>query len=122
MIHSDNDFATVAYLRIKSATLQDKEKVEPAPTVPSLLEEEYEEIQNRVQKRSDSEQHTISPSPPYAPADAVFFFPSSASRRESWIAITATRTRRFDEEISLEDEVHECFRVLQGTPLFPLSP
>ncbi|KAF9818346.1 hypothetical protein IEO21_02861 [Rhodonia placenta] len=51
VIHSDNDFATVAYLRIKNATLEDKHSRLPIqPTVPSLLSEAFEQIHHTVHK------------------------------------------------------------------------
>ncbi|KAI0089326.1 hypothetical protein BDY19DRAFT_1041644 [Irpex rosettiformis] len=112
VIHSDNDFATVAYLRIKRATLQEKEASEPDPPVPPLLDEEYEQVQSIVQTRLSLEHTTTSPPPQYSPTDALVFR-SSSSRRESWVAVTSTRTHDFQKNISLEEEVHECFQSLK---------
>ena len=71
VIHSDNDFATVAYLRIKSGTLEGKTSAESIdPVIPNLLEEAFEEVRSALEQSLRSAS-TLDDKPEYAPDDAV---------------------------------------------------
>lgn len=115
VIHSDNDFATVAYLRIKNATLEDKHSRLPIqPTVPSLLSEAFEQIHHTVHK-SLSDPPIKSPS---IPDENIAQLPKVADcptikRIGQWVAI-ADISVICTSDVSLEDEVRDCFLQLQG--------
>ncbi|KAJ3554772.1 hypothetical protein NM688_g2937 [Phlebia brevispora] len=114
VIHSDNDFATVAYLRIKYVVLEEKE--EPSsidPAVPPVYEAEYDEVRLAVEHSLKSSESSI-PAPEYAPGDAVLYFAPSSKAIGPWVAITDVhRNLSGTSPPSIEDEVHECFGVLR---------
>ena len=126
MIHSDSDFATVAYLRVKETRLEGKE-LEEAPTlfVPPLLDEKYLS-QLDVDFEDVPDVETLSPSS--SPSNNTF--PIRSRQVGNWVAVSnVQRTSGSDlsTSISVEEEVKECFQLLSGTlmPLsssFPLKP
>lgn len=101
-------------MRIKRATLVHKEEVDVMPAIPALLDEHYEEIRDSVEHAIKSEE--LSPPPEYEPEDAILFFPDSSRRLGQWVTVNASRQLLLMEELSLEDEVTQCFASLQGTP------
>ena len=58
VVHSDNDFATVAYLRIKKASLQPKTSPSTADsldvTVPPVLTEAFSDLRDMVSNHASS--------------------------------------------------------------------
>ena len=118
MIHSDNDFATVAYLRVKDAVLEAKEaSVTKCPSIPVVLEEDLEPIQATVDQSLVSVASPAS-APPYAPEDTVLFGACSIRTTGQWVAVTNIQAEiyRHDkpDHRSIEDKVHECFSSLRG--------
>lgn len=113
VIHSDNDFATVAYLRIKEAALQPKASlVHQQLAVPPLLEEPFSRIRDLLGPSTPSTDSENQPSPTYPS-----FHPRSHKRIGDWVSV-ANVQRDFTEhpdELTVEDEVRECFEQLQGT-------
>ncbi|KIK67997.1 hypothetical protein GYMLUDRAFT_155202 [Collybiopsis luxurians FD-317 M1] len=110
VIHSDNDFATVAYLRIKNARLEPKRFSNDMFQLshPPLLDETFEAVRQSVVE-SDSipssggdSFHKLDPD-----------FPLATKQGGNWIAITNVQVKDFAER-SVEDEVQECFNILQG--------
>ncbi|KXN86413.1 Diphthine--ammonia ligase [Leucoagaricus sp. SymC.cos] len=114
VIHSDNAFATVAYLRIKNAKLVQKETLENgAMEVPSLLEEEFQSVKDKLEtERSISRTEILTPD---LQIDGEPQIPCSTSRVGNWVSVCNVQRRLsgIDREISLEDEVIECFDVLE---------
>lgn len=116
MIHSDNAFASVAYLRIKHAELEDKEAQLIDPSVPPLLEEKYTDLQvsvtHSLQATTDGEK------PEYDLDAAVYFFPSSVKSIGPWVAVTIHPSLLPDANTqSIEGVVDECFQRLQSASL-----
>lgn len=115
VIHSDNAFATVAYLRIKDADLIPKEfQNNDFLTVPPLLEERFQSVQDALQ----AEPHTNGSELPPAPGLEVNTVPDigcSSSRVGDWVSVCNVQRQvpETEKEISLEDEVEECFAILQ---------
>ncbi|KAL0949412.1 hypothetical protein HGRIS_009473 [Hohenbuehelia grisea] len=114
VIHSDNDFATVAYLRVKQATLKSKEDItECSLRVPKLLDEDYE---------SALQIKTLASSPTNGPklqdAQAVSgdsHAPITARQTGPWVCIGNIQ-RNMDQspgDIALDVEVRECFEQLK---------
>ncbi|KAJ6486394.1 hypothetical protein C8R47DRAFT_521061 [Mycena vitilis] len=116
VIHSDSDFATVAYLRIKNATLEPKTVLEPPVFhVPDLLDEKFVPIRDRIEplKRRESS------SPIRRSQERQFSdFASTETRSNninSWIAVSNVFSN-LDVESggSVEEEVKQCFVALQA--------
>lgn len=109
VIHSDSDFATVAYLRVRRAVLEEKtEPVAVNPAVPTLLEERYQNIREIIEQSLPPPQQ--SERPQYQPGDYILYFPNPpANRNARWVVIpnVLVLTR---SPMSLEDEVTECFQ------------
>ncbi|KAL1747673.1 hypothetical protein HDZ31DRAFT_80245 [Schizophyllum fasciatum] len=116
VIHSDNDFATVAYLRIKGAILESK----PGPavpvevTVPPLLEDELQVIRDAV----TTSQASTSPSQttnPLSTEKSNHGDPQGVTLKKAadWIAIGNIQHSTPDGSLALEDEVSSCFELLQ---------
>lgn len=114
VIHSDSDFATVAYLRIKSAALEEKEEILVDPPVPPLLEEKYDALREIVEQSLRSTQHNVS-SPPYDLKAAIMHYPATSKEVGPWVVISAVHGDiQRDSPVSVEDEVRQCFRGIEG--------
>ncbi|KAF8630333.1 hypothetical protein AX15_002983 [Amanita polypyramis BW_CC] len=115
VIHSDNDFATVAFLRIRKASIAQKSLSEVAFDVsaPPLLDESYSKIPPLLHGSPFPASQNVSP----GSHDHVAHVHPSIMSRGSWI--TVTNIQRCDgspfllPEISLEDEVVECFGIMK---------
>jgi len=109
VIHSDNDFATVAYLRVLDASLEDKAEVAPVePAIPLLLEQEFATVQEELLSAS-------SPSLPdlvLRPFELSIYNSSLANPSSMWLAVTDVQSDNPAEQ-SIEYEARECFRILQ---------
>lgn len=113
----------MAYLRIKNAVLEQKTNVQffDIP-VPPPLEKEFISIRNTV---SEHHTHAVDLSVPsvrvLASAEDVSSFRLPASRKalDSWVSITNIQRDISDNsaDISIEQEVRECFQQLQGSSL-----
>ncbi|KAI5893422.1 uncharacterized protein SCHCODRAFT_02498721 [Schizophyllum commune H4-8] len=117
VIHSDNDFATVAYLRIKSATLEPKLGTisDCEVAVPRLLDEDMGDVREAVEKsqsvvipRTDGQSLSV---------EGPVTLPKDISIREvgDWVAIGSIQHPSSGESLSIEDEVAACFESLRGS-------
>lgn len=116
MIHSDNAFATVAYLRIKEAELQPKEVGSISDVIiPPLLEEDFALVQDNLQTGAVLKKSRWSREPRIDREEDIM---PSSSRVGNWVSIcNIQRTvSHSKEDLSLEEEVTECFEILQGDP------
>lgn len=114
MIHSDNGFASVSYLRIKGASLEGKSERRGDLALPPLLEANFARIQTLLRDRhpTDHSIHAVSEHvtrQPAAPPRGL-----SSSRRGDWVAVgnihcVTTQITTFQEEVM------QCFRELQGS-------
>ena len=116
IIHSDNDFATVAYVRIKNATLEPKDStISPSVHVPPLLEPGFFEVHNAAKESEGSvtrppDAHFDSSQFRFAPARGIMI-----KRLGRWVAISnVQRNTDVSAEITMEEEVEQCFRNLKG--------
>jgi diphthine-ammonia ligase len=127
VIHSDSDFATVAYLRIKSAVLHRKSNATPAVFhVPTSLGERFAPVRDHIATLEVQEE----PPSPMKYARSVPNQPSHVADNNtqskkigSWIAISNVYSNMDGESgRSIEEEVKQCFAVLQGShPCFLLA-
>ncbi|CEL59671.1 Diphthine--ammonia ligase OS=Schizosaccharomyces pombe (strain 972 / ATCC 24843) GN=mug71 PE=1 SV=1 [Rhizoctonia solani AG-1 IB] len=95
VVHSDHAFATVAYLQIKDAILEDKpQSISIAPTIPLLLEEVATELELSVaerKERSSLEAHRL--------AEGIARYPSC---------------NFLPRGTPIEDEVISCFDMIKS--------
>ncbi|KAK0191133.1 hypothetical protein F5146DRAFT_1103291 [Armillaria mellea] len=112
VIHSDNDFATVAYLRVKNAILLPKDPTTLDVLVPPLLiSPTYDNI---LQTITSKELSSSSLSSSGAPIDskAHHEFAILSTRVGPWITVSNVQSRNQDN-ITIEEEITECFNLLR---------
>ncbi|KAH8105926.1 hypothetical protein BXZ70DRAFT_998103 [Cristinia sonorae] len=108
VIHSDSDFATVAYLRVLKGVLEEKQPQAVELVIPPLLENDFVAVQNLAKNALliSSPAPDIYPIPVSIPC-------SSASSSSKWVAIADIQVQPgLDFELSIEDEARECFKIL----------
>ena len=123
VLHADNDFATVAFLRIKKASLdpKDEQRLEDIPA-PSLLDDSILCVRDAVflsQESISSEAVLADP----LPISEYGMSNSCSKRLGSWVAV-GNLHRELSEsmsEISVEEELRECFQKLQSILVFRTS-
>ncbi|KAF9268107.1 hypothetical protein L218DRAFT_984324 [Marasmius fiardii PR-910] len=112
VIHSDNDFATVAFLRIKDACLEPKSGIiSSSLSTPPLLEDEGLRIKNVVEETRKTES---APSQKY-PGAAHSMEIATGIRVQKigqWIAVSNVQVEPIEDN-SVEDEVQNCFELLK---------
>jgi hypothetical protein len=104
----------VAYLRIKNAILEPKlDSVQSSiARTPPLLDHDFLEIQSTITKLSSSDT-----SPFIVKNEPVIRFVKNHIRLSGpWIALAdiCSKTRTSETGASFEQEVEECFKILQG--------
>jgi len=114
VIHSDNGFAAVSYLRIKGAALEEKEENRGDLTIPPLLEPDFARIQTLLRGRHPTD--TLAPTvpEPVTRRSLVESCSPSTSRKGNWVAV-GNVCHATGQGITFEEEVVQCFRDLQGT-------
>ncbi|KAM5540426.1 hypothetical protein V8D89_005884 [Ganoderma adspersum] len=113
VVHSDNDFATVAYLRIKSASLVAKENLaESQVAIPSTLSETFSSLRDLIMGLPLRQPVDATMSTEHTVPIAVHV---AQKRVGNWIAVTNVQREVAEQvrEISVEDEVRECFEKLE---------
>lgn len=119
-MHTDNDFAPVAYLRIKQASLHPKESsTDGKVEVPPLLDDRFGELKNVVET-SVLEQYEKGSSGTYEPTNKLHHIPDHPSTHAigSWLAVGNIHSNlSLRSEIPLEEQVRDCFIQLQGINL-----
>ncbi|KAI0661073.1 hypothetical protein C8Q70DRAFT_912261 [Cubamyces menziesii] len=111
VVHSDNDFATVAYLRVKKASLQPKPVASLDDIiVPPVLAEPFSDIHELLSSLSP-------PNPQVRLVDSQGATPNGISHRRigNWVAVANVQRdlKTSSSEMTLEDEVRECFEKLK---------
>ncbi|KAF8914026.1 hypothetical protein CPB84DRAFT_1758186 [Gymnopilus junonius] len=116
VIHSDNDFASVAFLRVKSAELVPKTSI-PYPTafIPPILEGVFIDVKSATlvgQSNPEAEEPTtINNSPTfYHPAVNL----ATIRRQGHWVVVSNVQATEslHDSDVTIEEEVSECFNKL----------
>ncbi|KAH6915328.1 meiotically up-regulated 71 protein [Coprinopsis sp. MPI-PUGE-AT-0042] len=111
VIHSDNDFATVAYLRVKKGSMEAKETHSTLEglAVPKLLEGEHKDVEQALLNTMLEVRDW-----PQLPSFKYSFLESRSNRVGDWISISnVQRSSSSREPISLEAEVEECFKKIE---------
>ena len=110
---SEDKYAPVAYLRIKSAQLENKEhSVDFNVAVPPLLEPEYIELCSSIE---GAVVPTLAGDP--AIPSQTFAEAAHTKRNGPWLALSNVVAEDLSADASLEDEVAACFHRLQGNAL-----
>ncbi|KAH9966095.1 hypothetical protein BC827DRAFT_1369118 [Russula dissimulans] len=117
VIHSDNDFATVAFLRIRRASLDLKPDQDCSVAVPALLDPTYLQIALFIEAGLSNNAQSPGPIQPQSYSNKSLDNPPGASTSTflgNWVSVgNVHRDVRDASDVSLEDEVRECFHVLQ---------
>ncbi|THH12546.1 hypothetical protein EW146_g7598 [Bondarzewia mesenterica] len=115
VIHSDNDFATVAFLRIKDARLEPKTDtpIFHVP-VPELLDEDFARIPRLLLDSERVREAQAVAAQPVVPESSLIRIGPETKRIGDWISLADICIMAEMGEISLEDEVRACFHILQN--------
>ncbi|KAK0242589.1 hypothetical protein EDD85DRAFT_811884 [Armillaria nabsnona] len=112
IIHSDNDFATVAYLRVKNAILLPKDSTTVDVLVPPLLISPiYDNILHAITSKELSSSSLLSSETPID-SKAQCEFAILSTRVGPWITVSNVQSQNQDD-ITIEEEVTECFNLLR---------
>ncbi|KAJ8523424.1 hypothetical protein ONZ45_g134 [Pleurotus djamor] len=114
VIHSDNDFATVAYLRIKRARLDEKDRDNNFDLeIPPVLQNKSQSVAEALRQYDQVQSQDPAPSLLSQPTSSI---PVAASHSvNSWVSISNIQVTDWPvaSEFSVEDEVKACFGLLQ---------
>ncbi|KAF9019236.1 adenine nucleotide alpha hydrolases-like protein [Hymenopellis radicata] len=108
VIHSDNDFASVAYLRIKSATLVPKsESFDPTTIrVPPLLD-------GHSGESIPLDEESLIPTSLFQSSEGSSHPSESSIKRGNWVSVANIQTVLDTRDLSISDEVSSCFELLR---------
>ena len=117
VIHSQSDFAPVAYLRVKDATLVPKEEHSPSELpIPPILEDRFAEVMDAITRTSsivtsleDSQNSGVTVGHPNLHL-------VRSRKIQDWVAVA--NVQKTSTELTLEEEVMECFQNLKGLAHF----
>ncbi|KAI0303257.1 hypothetical protein BC826DRAFT_903387 [Russula brevipes] len=117
VVHSDSGFATVAFLRIRRASLDPKSQQAPDIAVPALLDVPYHQIEEYIHARSPK--NAESPRQIHLQnysnkALGVEFVVPTFRFLGNWVSVGNIHRDPHDgSDMPLEEEVRECFHILQ---------
>ena len=114
VIHSDNGFAAVSYLRVKAATLEEKSEGGEDLAVPPLLETDFARIQTLLRSDQPAGSLTHVVSEPVVRQPTVQSCGLSGLRRGGWVAIGNVLCT-IGQDVTFEEEVAQCFCHMQGS-------
>jgi diphthine-ammonia ligase len=109
VIHSDSDFATVAFLKIKKAELVSKQSSTPTAQEPPLLENLYLDLEETVNHAADDDV------PLKKPIDLQLrdnLPPVRQFDGRPWIVLGGIQCSYTG--LSIEDTVQDCFQQVTG--------
>ena len=116
VLHTENDVAPVAYLRIKRASLHPKESsTYKRVEIPPLLKDKFADLKDTIETsaiRSNGSGGACTP-----PTVRTHHVPDQPSIRAigPWLAVGNIHTGSFlDSEMTMDHEVRNCFLRLQG--------
>jgi diphthine-ammonia ligase len=114
VIHSESDFAPVAYLRIKEARLEDKDLAEYELAVPPLLDNEFASLQIIIQQAQDSKDDVVVPEPfNGVPVEKRSALDTTSSIDHPWVSICHIQAPGPLEDLPFEVEVERCFHTMK---------
>lgn len=114
IVHSDHAFATVAYLEVKDAVLDDKPEQDLlSPTIPPMLDDLALQVQEACSGLSDE----YSSSEPTSTVGILTAAKPNIRIVGSWAYVSNVQhtLSSTDAIISIEDEMNGCFKIIKGT-------
>ncbi|KAF4574969.1 hypothetical protein EYR36_006323 [Pleurotus pulmonarius] len=119
VIHSDNDFATVAFLRIKEAILEDKPLNEDFNlAIPPVLQTKPQMVYEKLQEHQFGLVNGTPPS--FGNSAQPSQGTTTTNENDAWISISSVQADESGASMTIEEEVQRCFEILQEK-LFPYS-
>ncbi|TFK92194.1 hypothetical protein K466DRAFT_540202 [Polyporus arcularius HHB13444] len=114
VVHSDNDFATVAYLRVKKASLLPKTSEALDVTIPPVLAESFSIVRDVVSSHLSPRRDGGRDAP--EPLKSPLCRRAESRKIGPWVAVTNVQRDlgEHPRESPIEDEVRECFETLQA--------
>jgi diphthine-ammonia ligase len=113
VIHSDNDFATVAYVRVKAAHLEDKEPNQTIIRPPEIITEEFSQC-----KFESEEQLQDSPCGPiphgFDASGGPMLTGTSTRRNGPWVLVNNVYRDPSNGYCSFKEEVYSCLASVRG--------
>ncbi|KAF8812566.1 hypothetical protein BYT27DRAFT_7160154 [Phlegmacium glaucopus] len=117
VIHSDNSFATVAFLRIKNAALESKLAEPLSAPIPPLLTGRYKAVRDAIlssQGESKTTERPLADQAIISNHSSTATIVTSSLQRNNWVAVSNVQANSFPTECdtTLEEEVTKCFQIL----------
>ncbi|CAE6397011.1 unnamed protein product [Rhizoctonia solani] len=113
VVHSDHAFATVAYLQIKDAVLENKPRSALlAPAVPPLMEEFATELElSLVERQESSSQEARHPRKSSARSPSI---DAQVVQQNDWLFISNVQANLLAKDAPIDDEVTSCFDMIKS--------
>ncbi|KAH7916170.1 hypothetical protein BJ138DRAFT_1169482 [Hygrophoropsis aurantiaca] len=117
VVHSDNEFAPVAFFRMKDVSLERKSDIDPLIVqTPLLLESEATQVYDAI---SVAQSRTSFEATRFNASDISSTIPHNGMSSKAigpWIAVANVHRDLSDDiaELTIEEEVRQCFSKLQG--------
>lgn len=113
VIHSDNGFATVAFLRIKEAILEDKTiNRDFNIAIPSVLQAKPQMVYEKLQEHEFRLVNGTLPS--FGNLAQPSQGTTTTNENGAWISISSVQANESGTSMTIDEEVQRCFEVLQG--------
>ncbi|KAH0587717.1 hypothetical protein H2248_006480 [Termitomyces sp. 'cryptogamus'] len=115
VIHSDNSFATVAFLRIKNAHLEAKQPPQDFELdIPSLLDDDFAALRDAAEWSIPPTDIKTKECETYSSVPKIT--PAVARQVGSWVSISNIERAIQDPiaTLTIEEEVTECFQLLEA--------
>lgn len=114
VIHADNDFATVAFLRIKNAKLEFKVVDSDFYIyMPQRIEDDFLQISDAVQVSERLEAKKVPMTPFSFDFSVDPMYPVTSKKLDPWVFVSNVQAET-DKGISVEEEVVQCFSILKA--------
>ena len=121
VIHSDNDFATVAYLRIRSLSLRDKPTSESERVYferPIVLDKLHESFYRSFLLKQPELRGKLANErlPEFS---SVYEAPQASRKQGPWVCVTNVQMVPSSSPASVRGEVNYCFNIVKGKNIIP---
>jgi len=125
VIHSDGDFASVAFLRIKRAILEDKGPTSLDLKLPPLLSEKFQSVQTACSGKLKIDpvleiQDSVDVTKPRMLETGTLDGSSVVvTHNDRWVSVANVQAPAIFRNMSVDQEVKECFLILQSMYQMP---
>ena len=123
VIHSDSDFASVAFLRIKQAILEDKGPTSLDLKLPPLLSEKFQSVQTACSGELKTDpvleiQDSVT-TPRMLETGTLDGSSVVVTHNDRWVSVANVQAPAIFRNMSVDQEVKECFLILQSVYQMP---